>query len=106
MSRVPMIDVMLFFSSRRRHTRYWCDWSSDVCSSDLYPGKRYYGGCEQVDKVEVLAIERAREIFGAEHVNVQPHSGSQANEAAYAALIEPGDKVLSKIGRASCRERV
>ncbi len=60
-----------------------------------YPGKRYYGGCEQVDKVEVLAIERAREIFGTEHVNVQPHSGSQANEAAYAALIEPGDKVLS-----------
>ena len=60
-----------------------------------YPGKRYYGGCEQVDKVEVLAIERAKEIFGAEHVNVQPHSGSQANEAAYAALIEPGAKVLS-----------
>ncbi len=60
-----------------------------------YPGKRYYGGCEQVDKVEVLAIERAKELFGAEHANVQPHSGSQANEAAYAALIEPGDKVLS-----------
>jgi len=60
-----------------------------------YPGKRYYGGCEQVDKVEVLAIGRAKEIFGAEHVNVQPHSGSQANEAAYAALIDPGDKVLS-----------
>ncbi len=60
-----------------------------------YPGKRYYGGCEQVDKVEVLAIERAKEIFEAEHVNVQPHSGSQANEAAYASLIEPGDKVLS-----------
>ena len=60
-----------------------------------YPGKRYYGGCEQVDKVEVLAIERAKQLFGAEHVNVQPHSGSQANEAAYAALIEPGDKVLS-----------
>ena len=60
-----------------------------------YPGKRYYGGCEQVDKVENLAIERAKELFGAEHVNVQPHSGSQANEAAYAALIEPGDKVLS-----------
>jgi glycine hydroxymethyltransferase len=60
-----------------------------------YPGKRYYGGCEQVDKVEVLAIERAKRIFGAEHVNVQPHSGSQANEAAYAALIDPGDKVLS-----------
>ncbi|MCA1848673.1 MAG: serine hydroxymethyltransferase [Actinobacteria bacterium] len=60
-----------------------------------YPGKRYYGGCEQVDKVETLAIERAKELFGAEHVNVQPHSGSQANEAAYAALIDPGDKVLS-----------
>ena len=60
-----------------------------------YPGKRYYGGCEQVDKVERLAIARAKEIFGADHVNVQPHSGSQANEAAYAALIEPGDKVLS-----------
>jgi len=60
-----------------------------------YPGKRYYGGCEEVDKVENLAIERAKELFGAEHVNVQPHSGSQANEAAYAALIEPGDRVLS-----------
>jgi glycine hydroxymethyltransferase len=60
-----------------------------------YPGKRYYGGCEQVDKVETLAIERARRLFGAEHVNVQPHSGSQANEAAYAALLDPGDKVLS-----------
>ena len=60
-----------------------------------YPGKRYYGGCEQVDKVERLAIARAKQIFGADHVNVQPHSGSQANEAAYAALIEPGDKVLS-----------
>ena len=60
-----------------------------------YPGKRYYGGCEQVDKVEILAIERAKRLFGAEHVNVQPHSGSQANEAAYAALVDPGDKVLS-----------
>ena len=60
-----------------------------------YPGKRYYGGCEQVDKVEVLAIERAKSLFGAEHVNVQPHSGSQANEAAYSALIEPGEKVLA-----------
>jgi glycine hydroxymethyltransferase len=60
-----------------------------------YPGKRYYGGCEQVDKVENIAIERAKRLFGAEHVNVQPHSGSQANEAAYAALLDPGDKVLS-----------
>ena len=60
-----------------------------------YPGKRYYGGCEQVDKAERLAMERALQLFGAEHANVQPHSGSQANEAAYATLLEPGDKVLS-----------
>ncbi|MEW6637722.1 MAG: serine hydroxymethyltransferase, partial [Actinomycetota bacterium] len=60
-----------------------------------YPGKRYYGGCEFVDKVEQLAIDRAKKLFGAEHVNVQPHSGSQANEAAYAALLEPGEKILS-----------
>jgi glycine hydroxymethyltransferase len=60
-----------------------------------YPGKRYYGGCQFMDVVEQLAIDRAKEIFGAEHVNVQPHSGSQANEAAYAALLEPGDKILS-----------
>ncbi len=60
-----------------------------------YPGKRYYGGCQYMDVVEQLAIDRAKELFGAEHVNVQPHSGSQANEAAYAALLEPGDKILS-----------
>lgn len=60
-----------------------------------YPGKRYYGGCDWVDKVEDLARDRALEIFGAEYVNVQPHSGSQANEGAYAALIDPGDKVLA-----------
>src|ERR687896_1317966 len=60
-----------------------------------YPGKRYYGGCQWVDKAEQIAIDRAKELFGAEHVNVQPHSGSQANEAAYAALLEPGDKILS-----------
>ena len=60
-----------------------------------YPGRRYYGGCERVDTVEELAVQRAKELFGAEHVNVQPNSGSQANEAAYAALVDPGDKVLS-----------
>jgi glycine hydroxymethyltransferase len=60
-----------------------------------YPGKRYYGGCQFMDVVEQLAIDRAKEIFGAEHANVQPHSGSQANEAAYAALLEPGEKILS-----------
>ena len=59
-----------------------------------YPGKRYYGGCEYVDVVESLAIERAKALFGAEHANVQPHSGSQANQAVYLALLEPGDTVL------------
>ena len=59
-----------------------------------YPGKRWYGGCEHVDKVENLAIERAKKLFGAEHANVQPHSGSQANFAVYTAVLQPGDKVL------------
>ncbi|MCP5348636.1 MAG: serine hydroxymethyltransferase [Gammaproteobacteria bacterium] len=59
-----------------------------------YPGKRYYGGCENVDVVEELAIARARELFGADFANVQPHSGSQANAAVYMALLEPGDTVL------------
>src|SRR5688572_17998471 len=59
-----------------------------------YPGKRWYGGCEQVDKVENLAIERAKKLFGAEHANVQPHSGSQANFAVYTAVLSPGDKIL------------
>jgi glycine hydroxymethyltransferase len=60
-----------------------------------YPGRRYYGGCEVVDQVEELAISRARELFGAEHVNVQPHSGSQANMAVYFTLLKPGDTVLA-----------
>jgi glycine hydroxymethyltransferase len=59
-----------------------------------YPGKRYYGGCEIVDQVETLAIERAKALFGAEYVNVQPHSGSQANAAVYLAVMKPGDTVL------------
>ena len=59
-----------------------------------YPGKRYYGGCEFVDVVETLAIDRAKKLFGAEHANVQPHSGSQANFAVYTAVLQPGDKVL------------
>jgi glycine hydroxymethyltransferase len=59
-----------------------------------YPGRRYYGGCEFSDVVENLARERAKQIFGAEHVNVQPHSGSQANAAAYAAVLQPGDTIL------------
>jgi RpiB/LacA/LacB family sugar-phosphate isomerase len=60
-----------------------------------YPAKRWYGGCENVDTVERLAIERARKIFGAEHANVQPHSGSQANMAVYFAVLKPGDKMLT-----------
>jgi glycine hydroxymethyltransferase len=59
-----------------------------------YPGKRYYGGCEFVDIAEQLAIDRAKELFGAEHANVQPHSGAQANAAAYSALMQPGDTLL------------
>jgi glycine hydroxymethyltransferase len=59
-----------------------------------YPGRRYYGGCEHVDVAERLAIERARQLFGADYANVQPHSGSQANAAAYAALMQPGDTLL------------
>ena len=58
------------------------------------PGKRYYGGCEFVDEAEHLAIDRAKQLFGAEHANVQPHSGAQANAAAYLALLQPGDTVL------------
>ena len=60
-----------------------------------YPGKRYYGGCEVVDGIEQLAIDRAKALFGAEHANVQPHAGAQANMAAYFACLDPGDTILS-----------
>ena len=60
-----------------------------------YPGARWYGGCQHVDEAESLAIERAKQLFGAEHVNVQPHSGAQANMAVYFAMLEPGDTVLA-----------
>jgi glycine hydroxymethyltransferase len=59
-----------------------------------YPGKRYYGGCEFVDEVETIAIERAKELFGAAYANVQPHSGAQANQAVYFALLQPGDRIM------------
>ena len=59
-----------------------------------YPGKRYYGGCEVVDEVEQLAIDRLKQLFGAEYANVQPHSGAQANAAVYLALAKPGDKIM------------
>jgi glycine hydroxymethyltransferase len=60
-----------------------------------YPGRRWYGGCEFVDRIELLAIDRAKRLFGAEHVNVQPHSGSQANFAVYTSVLQPGDKILA-----------
>jgi len=60
-----------------------------------YPGKRYYGGCEEVDKVEVIGIDRAKKLFGAEHANLQPHSGASANVAVYQAFTKPGDTVLA-----------
>src|SRR3979490_988828 len=59
-----------------------------------YPGKRYYGGCEYADEVENIARDRAKKLFGAEYVNVQPHSGSQANQGAYNAVIQPGDTIM------------
>src|SRR5438477_12292153 len=59
-----------------------------------YPGRRYYGGCEHVDVVENLARDRVKQLFGAEHANVQPHSGSQANAAAYSSVLQPGDTIL------------
>ena len=64
-----------------------------------YPGKRYYGGCEVVDEIEQLAIDRAKELFGAEHANVQPHAGAQTNMAVYAAALEPGDVVMGAAPR-------
>src|SRR2546423_7554615 len=59
-----------------------------------YPGRRYYGGCEYVDVIEQLAIDRAKALFGAEHANVQPHAGAQANTSVYHALLDPGDTIL------------
>src|SRR5580704_15506794 len=60
-----------------------------------YPGRRYYGGCEVVDEVEILAIDRVRRLYGAEHANVQPHSGAQANMAVYFAFLQPGDTLMA-----------
>ncbi len=68
------------------------DFHQQICGG--YPGHRYYGGCDYVDVVENIAIERAKELFHADHANVQPHSGAQANMAVYFALIKPGDTVM------------
>ena len=71
-----------------------------------YPGRRYYGGCEYVDIIEQLAIDRAKALFGAEHANVQPHAGAQANAAVYHALLQPGDTIMGLVAArtaATCR---
>src|SRR5208337_2344953 len=71
--------------------------TGSVCTNKYaegYPGKRYYGGCEFTDIVENLARDRAKQLFHAEHANVQPHAGSQANQAAYAAVLQPGDTIM------------
>ncbi|HEX5229426.1 MAG TPA: serine hydroxymethyltransferase [Bryobacteraceae bacterium] len=105
----PEIDEAIQHETERQHSRLELIASENFTSEAIlqatgsvftnkyaegYPGKRYYGGCEFVDIVENLARERAKKIFGAEYVNVQPHSGSQANQAAYAAVIQPGDTIL------------
>jgi len=76
---------VLFYSGSVLMTKY----------AEGYPGKRYYQGCQNIDKIEKLAIKRVKKIFGAEYANVQPHSGAQANQAVYLALLKPGDKILS-----------
>ena len=90
-------DCIVLIASENYASRAVLDAQASVMNNKYaegYPGRRYYGGCEYVDVVETLAIQRAGELFGAEHVNVQPHSGAQANMAAYFALLQPGDKVL------------
>jgi len=81
------------------HTSAAVQEAAGSCLTNKYaeglPGKRYYGGCEHVDEVENLAIERCKQLFGCEHANVQPHSGTQANMAVYFSCLEPGDTVLA-----------
>ncbi|AGB37344.1 serine hydroxymethyltransferase [Natronococcus occultus] len=91
-------DSLQMIASENHVSRAVVDAQGSVLTNKYaegYPGARYYGGCEYADEVEELAIERATELFGAEHVNVQPHSGTQANQSVYFAMLEPGDKILS-----------
>ncbi|GAB3025616.1 serine hydroxymethyltransferase [Natronobiforma cellulositropha] len=91
-------ESLQMIASENHVSRAVLDAQSSVLTNKYaegYPGSRYYGGCRYADDVEQLAIDRATELFGAEHVNVQPHSGTQANQAVYFAMLEPGDKVLS-----------
>ncbi|MDQ3780966.1 MAG: serine hydroxymethyltransferase [Chloroflexota bacterium] len=105
----PEVDRIIAAEQRRQHDGIELIASENFVSSAVleavgslltnkyaegYPGKRYYGGCEIVDQVETLAIERAKALFGVEHANVQPHSGASANMAAYLALLTPGDRIL------------
>ncbi len=105
----PDVDRIIAAEQRRQHDGIELIASENFVSSAVleavgslltnkyaegYPGKRYYGGCESVDQVETLAIERAKTLFGVEHANVQPHSGASANMAAYLALLNPGDRIL------------
>ena len=90
-------DCIVLIASENYASKAVLEPGSSVISnkySEGYPGRRYYGGCEHSDTVESLAIDRVKELFGAEHANVQPHSGAQANMAAYFAVLEPGDTVL------------
>ena len=92
----PVEHIVLIASENYPSPRVMAAQGSKLTNkyAEGYPGKRYYGGCEFVDDVETLAIERATELFGADYANVQPHSGSQANGAVYHALVEPGDTIL------------
>ena len=90
-------DQIVLIASENYSTRAVMEAQGSVFTNKYaegYPGKRYYGGCEYADVVEKLAIDRAKAIFGAEHVNVQPHSGSQANMAVFFSVLKPGDKIL------------
>ena len=90
-------DCIVLIASENYASKAVLEAGSSVISNKYaegYPGRRYYGGCEHSDTVESLAIDRVKELFGAEHANVQPHSGAQANMAAYFAVLEPGDTVL------------
>ena len=90
-------DCIVLIASENYASKAVLEPGSNVISNKYaegYPGRRYYGGCEHSDTVESLAIDRVKELFGAEHANVQPHSGAQANMAAYFAVLEPGDTVL------------
>ncbi|MDQ6960516.1 MAG: serine hydroxymethyltransferase [Mariprofundaceae bacterium] len=108
LSDAPVTDAITAELGRQQHTLELIDSENIVSNAVMqaqgsvmtnkyaegYPGRRYYGGCEYVDKVEVLAQERARELFGVKHANVQPHSGSQANMAVYMAVLKPGDTIM------------